>query len=99
MSWIEIIRLQAACGSETQARRELELIAQSIVRNSDCPGLVSLAIYRQAVLQGSFELRLNWCSAIPQTEGSKLGLSLLQLLKRYGLTSHSIWLEIRSEKQ
>ena len=88
MKWIEFIKVQAAgIQGQTAIPELLELTAEL----KKTPGLVEAEVYDEASAYGDFAVLLLWDTDQPQQEGSMQGLNLKQVLKKFGLVSHSVW--------
>ncbi len=88
MKWLEVIKLRSA-GKNPWSLEEL-LRSMTQVKQS---GLVEMQTYRHAALETDLSVHLLWESEFPERNGSAPGLRLVQALKEFGLTDHSIWLK------
>jgi len=88
VKWLEVIKLRSA-GKDPGSLEEL-LRSMSQVKQS---GLVEMQTYRHAALETDLSVHLLWDSDFPEINGSAPGLRLVQALKEFGLTDHSIWLK------
>ena len=88
VKWLEVIKLRSA-GKDPGSLEEL-LRSMSQVKQS---GLVEMQTYRHAALETDLSVHLLWESDFPEMNGSAPGLRLVQALKEFGLTDHSIWLK------
>jgi len=88
VKWLEVIKLRSA-GKDPGSLEEL-LRSMSQVKQS---GLLEMQTYRHAALETDLSVHLLWDSDFPEINGSAPGLRLVQALKEFGLTDHSIWLK------
>ena len=88
MKWLEIIKLRSA-GKDSGLLEELLLSIDKLGQS----GLMEMKTYHHAALGTDLSVHLHWESGRPEQSGSALGLRLVQALKEFGLTDHSIWIE------
>jgi hypothetical protein len=93
MKWIEIIKIQAASGESITLHDRLATLVQTMQRHADCQGLTTIGFCQHGTVPGCFALHLSWETGAPERQGSKTALSLIQSLQRFGLLSHSVWIE------
>jgi hypothetical protein len=89
MKWIEFIKVQAA---GTQGQAALPELSELTADLKKTPGLVEADVYDRASAYGDFAVLLLWDTDQPQQEGSMEGLHLKQILKKFGLVNHSVWI-------
>jgi hypothetical protein len=96
MKWMEIIKIQTAgCNQESLEGQLTELISKMGVSD----GMKEMRLYRNATVNNDLCIHLYWESAKAQEQGSDTGLCIIHLLKEFGLTAHSVWVEeISTEK-
>ncbi len=88
VKWLEVIKLRSAGKNPWSLEELLRSMAQ--VKQT---GLVEVQTYRHAALDTDLSMHLLWESEFPEMNGSAPGLRLVQALKEFGLTDHSIWLK------
>ena len=76
-------------GKNSEVLKELLLSIHRLNQS----GLVEVKTYRHAALETHLSVHLHWESERPEQNGSSLGLRLVQALKEFGLTDHSVWIE------
>ncbi len=90
MRWLESVRLRMSPHRENQANREL----QAVVGRIGCEeGLNEIKLFVNALQAGDIALNLYWDTPKITFQGSRLGLSLVATIKRFGMVNHSIWTE------
>lgn len=88
MKWIEFIKVQAA---GTQGQTAIPELLELTAELKKSPGLVEADVYDRASVYSDFAVLLLWDTDQPQQEGSMEGLNLKQILKKFGLVNHSVW--------
>ncbi len=88
VKWLEVIKLRSMRKNPGLLEELLRSMAQ--VKQT---GLVEVQTYRHAALDTDLSMHLLWESEFPEMNGSAPGLRLVQALKEFGLTDHSIWLK------
>jgi len=99
MKWLETIFVQAGGGDEKNAENQLRELASTLPTNPDCSGLAEAEIYRHASIRGDFALQLLWKTNQPQSYGSPTGLGLKEVMKKYGLVDHKVWIQMKEEDE
>ncbi len=90
MDWIEIITLR----STGKIRESLiEELLNPVEGGSESGGLTAVKVYRNAWIDTDVSIHLHWRSTEAKQQGSVLGLTLIKILKEFGLVSHSAWVE------
>lgn len=89
-----MIKVQTATGHEGKAEGELRALIKDIRKSSDWPGLHETVLYDHASIPGCFVMQLTWDSEMSDSQGSLLGLRLVQTAKSFGLADHSVWIQI-----
>lgn len=92
MKWIEMIRLIGQCDEQRGVDR---LIAPEKIVAQE-PGVLDAGIYINSNCANELCLQLLWDNDKPQIRGSRVGLSISEALKPYGMVNHVIWIEQRS---
>lgn len=89
MKWMETIKISIA--ENRRAALEKQLAAILVTLNTEQnDGVIKLF---QNLQDGDMCIQLNWRNGTAQLRGSRTGLSLAHLIKEFGLTSHSVWVE------
>ncbi len=91
MKWMEFIKVQTA---QPNVAEKLTTFATEF---SKCRGLLETKIFNHATVNDC-SICLRWNTDRPESQGSSVGLSLCNTLRKYGLVDHSIWVE-RVEKE
>ncbi len=89
MKWIEFIKIQTSVNQNQHFEQDLETIIKSIPRRN---GLDEMIVVRHGSISGDFALFLYWETEAADLSGSCVGLIVAQVLKKYGLVNHSVWL-------
>ena len=89
MKWMETIRITIAENAHEALQKQLTEIMANL--NAEQNGEV-VKIYRN-LQDGDMCIHLNWSNGKAEPRGSRTGLCLAHLLKDFGLTSHSVWIE------
>ena len=90
MRWLEFIKVQAAA---TQGQAAVPKLLDLVSDLKKTPGLVEASVCGHASDYGDFAILLLWDTDQSQRRGSLVGLNLNQVLKKFGLVSHSVWIE------
>jgi hypothetical protein len=90
MRWLEFIKIQAAA---TQGQAVVPKLLDLVSDLKKTPGLVEASVCGHASVYGDFAILLLWDTDQSQRRGSPVGLNLNQFLKKFGLLSHSVWIE------
>jgi hypothetical protein len=88
MKWLEVIKLRSVGESSGVLEEFLRSLSQPGPR-----GLAKMKTFRHAGLETDLSVHLYWNSEKPESNGSALGLRLVQALKEFGLIDHSVWVE------
>lgn len=96
MRWMEMITLRAA---QRQGKDEeiAGILSDSVRQMGQPEGLLEAKILSCASFRSDLALNLVWETNRPERNGSRLGLSLAQTLKTFGLVEHTIWTEENSD--
>lgn len=90
MKWVEVIKIQTAdCNQQSLKRQITELISKI----GDGNGMHEIKLYHNAIVDNDACIHLYWESEKAEAHGSAAGLCMIHLLKEFGLTSHSVWIE------
>lgn len=98
MTYIEIIKIQAASGQETMLKNELAALTSHPDKQPDDMELKKISVCAHATIPGYFAVHLFWEQAAPPLSGSRFGLSLMHALKSFGLLDHAVWNEKQVEE-
>ncbi len=92
MRWMEMITLRAA---QRQGKEEeiAGLLHDSMRQMGQKKGLLEAKVLSCASFRSDLAFNLVWETPHPEHNGSRLGLSLAQTLKTFGLVEHTIWTE------
>jgi hypothetical protein len=95
MKWTEVIKLRVnESDRESVEKGAIRLIDDIVWRE----GLRKIRLYRHALIGNDLCIRLDWESDAAMPQGSAEGLSLVHLLREFGLTNHSVWIEGKTMK-
>ncbi len=95
MDWIEVVTLRSLENiRESLVAEVLKPMADGDKKNS----LIGTKIYRNAWVDTDMSVHLHWRSTKPEQAGTILGLALMQSLGKFGLVSHSAWVEEKRGK-
>ena len=94
MKWIELIHLRSATGNRKILESKLHGLIDEV--NREEKGQVIVA-YNRILIDSDFSIHILHDSKKPETNGSRLGLRLIDALKEFGLVNHSIWMEMNSK--
>lgn len=90
MNWLEIIELQTV--NTTQDKFEAKL--KSILKDfQDSTEDRIVKIYNRLSLESDISIHIRHQSDKTDINGSPEAMQLVEALKQFGLTSHSIWIE------
>lgn len=89
MKWMETIKITIARSRHAVLEEQLAEIMANL--NAEQNGEV-IKLY-QNLQDGDMCIHLNWSHGKAEPQGSRTGLCLAHLLKDFGLTSHSVWIE------
>jgi hypothetical protein len=90
MAWMELIRLRAIQGQIEAANGLLLGLLKDMAAEKD---LRSVRLYQSIGLRTDLAMSLLWSGDAPARKGTRAGLSIIELLKPFGLVEHSVWLE------
>ena len=94
MNWIEIIELRTV----NTTLDKLEANLKSIFKNfHDSTEDRILKIYNRLNLESDISIHIRHHSDKPDINGSPEAMQLVEALKQFGLTNHSIWIERNGE--
>jgi hypothetical protein len=89
MAWMEMVRLRAAQGQMESATGLLFTLADDAAAEQ---GVVHVSVYQSADPCTDLVISLVWDTDTPR-QGSRMGLSISELLRPFGLVEHSMWVE------
>lgn len=92
MSWIEQIKVQIPI---TQTETVNQLLSEIVDNFDKHEEKFRLQICKNAKFPSEIVIYLHWLTEYSGSIGSKEGKSAQQLLARYGMVHHSIWLIIK----
>ena len=90
MKWIEFIKVQTSIDQDQLFEQDLKNLIKSIPRKN---GLDKVIVVRHGSIVGDYALFLFWKTRDVDQTGSGIGLNVAQILKKYGLVNHSVWLD------
>lgn len=90
MNCLEIIELRSAGKNLELIEPEIAELISKLNQGLDKP-MVKLFI--NATVENDFSIHIQHDSKSPDTNGSPVGLQLISILKDFGLTHHTIWIE------
>ena len=91
MKWLEIIHLRS---NPHYLEKLLRDLAGPIRETEPHKDLVAIRIYRHPRLDTELVIHIHWKGDPAQAQESALGLRIEKLLNEYGVTNHSIWMEM-----
>jgi len=95
MNWLEIIELRTV----NTIHEKLEAKLKSLFKDfQDSTADQLIKVYNRFSLESDISIHILHQSDKPDINGSPEGMQLVEALKNFGLTNHSIWIE-RSSKQ
>jgi len=89
MKWMETIKISIAENSRAALEKQLA----EILANLNTEQSHRIITLFQNVQDGDMCIQLNWNNGTAQMQGSRTGIFLAHILKEFGLTSHSVWIE------
>ena len=90
MAWIEVIQLRASGSKRHMVEKELmEMLDEISGLNTN----TSIKIYHRMWVDTDTSIVLFHDAEEVDMVGSRLGLSLIQSLKTFGMVDHSVWME------
>ena len=87
MRWLEFIKIQFDAKGETFTENLFSVIDE--LKNSN--KLVRADLLANAAVDGDIAVILEWESGFSQVHGSFEGNVVSELLRKNGLTNHSVW--------
>jgi hypothetical protein len=90
MKWMEVIELRTA-EKDPEILRQV-LIALKI-EFGKTGSMKDLKMYRDAHLENDASIHMHWVSGKVEPQGSAIGFCISNILKEFGLVSHSVWIE------
>jgi hypothetical protein len=90
MKWIEFIKVQTSIDQDQLFEQDLKNLIKSIPRKN---GLDKVIVVRHGSIVDDYALFLFWKTRDVDQAGSGIGLNVAQILKKYGLVNHSVWLD------
>lgn len=97
MTYIEIIKIQAASGQEAMLKNALAALTSHSGKQLDDMELKKISVCTHTTIPGCFAVHLWWEQVAPPLSGSRFGLSLMHALKSFGLLDHAVWSEKKVE--
>lgn len=89
MKWMETIKISIAENRRAALEKQLTAIVTDL---NTAQNAQIIKIYHN-LQDGDMCIHLSWSNGTAHLQGSKTGLFLAHLLKEFGLTSHSVWIE------
>lgn len=96
MKWIEIIELRTGSASGHSLEKILNRLGYDLKSDPDHPEFM---IYVNHDLESDLSIHLIHSSDEPDVKNSALGYQIASMLKSFGLVSHTIWKERKSNKE
>jgi len=90
VKWVEIIKIRLTDADRPMLENE---IMKSIADFRNRDGIREVKLYQHASDKNDLSLHLYWKSRNMESQGSPIGLSMVHILKEYGLIHHSVWRE------
>jgi hypothetical protein len=92
MIWMEFIKVQTARSNVA------EILKKFVLECKKCKGLLDAKVFNNALVDDC-SLCLLWKTKRYEPQGSSVGLHLSNILKKYGLVDHSVWVEKEEEEK
>ncbi len=93
MHLLEIIELRTARKQQDDLLKYFSALVESLSNKNEVD---EFRIYSRVESETDFSIHIFYDATDPTEEGTKLGLSLIDTLKPFGLVNHSIWGESKS---
>jgi len=90
MIYLEIIELRSDGKNIKMIGPEIAELIDKLNRGIDKP---KIKLFINATVENDFSVHIPHDSKSPDAYGSPIGLQLISILKEFGLTHHSIWIE------
>ena len=90
MSLLEVISLRSAGIIEKE--KAVEVLKQ-FKRPQEARGVFCIRANHNSLLENDLSIHIYWDSDMMHRCKSPLGLQIAQVLKRFGLVNHNVWLE------
>ena len=94
MKWIELIHLRTSYGNRKLLESKLQGLIDEVHREKKGQTIVA---YSRMLIDSDFGIHILHDSIEVETNGSRLGLRLVDALKEFGLVNHSIWMEMNGK--
>ena len=93
MRWMEFIKVQTVRANVT------EILLDVVTECKKCHGLLEAKVFNHSSVDDC-SLCLLWNTDVAKPFGSGIGVQMSNILKKYGLVDHSVWVEMdeRGEK-
>ena len=90
MNCLEIIELRSGGKNLKLIGPEIAELISKLNKGLDKP---TIKLFINATVENDFSIHIQHDSTSPKAYGSPVGLQLISILKDFGLTHHSIWIE------
>lgn len=90
MQWMEVIKLHTADADQERLKQQLTELIKNIGADRS---LKDIKLFHNALADNDMRIHLHWKSGKAEQQGSATGQCLVHLLKEFGLTAHSVWIE------
>ena len=90
MNCLEIIELRSDGKNIKLIEPEIAELINKLNKGLDQP---TIKLFINATVENDFSIHIQHDSKSPEAYGSPVGLQLISILKDFGLTHHSIWIE------
>lgn len=87
MKWIEIIKISVAENRRAVVEDQIKSVMAELKKEENAE---TVKLYYN-LTDGDLSIHLCWNDGKAQPRGSRAGLSLVHMLKEFGLISHSVW--------
>jgi hypothetical protein len=90
LNYLEIIELRSDGKNIKLIGPEIAELIDKLNRGLDKP---AVKLFINAIVENDFSIHIQHDLKNPDADGSPLGQQLITILKEFGLTHHSIWIE------
>ena len=90
LNYLEIIELRSDGKNIKLIGPEIAELIDKLNRGLDKP---AVKLFINAIVENDFSIHIQHDTKNPDADGSPLGQQLITILKEFGLTHHSIWIE------
>jgi hypothetical protein len=90
MKWMEVIELRTAENNPEFVEQTLTTLISEFGKTGS---MQDIKMYRDALLENDACIHMHWASGSVEPQGSATGLCMVHILKKFGLVSHSVWIE------